>query len=140
MSEQDNGVHPVGTIGWVDLTIDDASGVRDFYRSVVGWGTSEVEMGGYSDFCMTIPGTEKAVAGVCHARGGNAGLPAQWLVYITVADLDASLARCRELGGEVVAGPKGKPGSQRYAVIRDPAGAVAALYEPGAAGAGSTSG
>ena len=83
--------------------------------------------------------SEQAVAGVCHARGSNAGLSPQWLVYITVADLDASLARCRELGGEVLAGPKGKPGSQRYAVIRDPAGAVAALYEPGAAaGSGET--
>ena len=119
----------VGSIGWVDLTVDDAAGVRDFYREVVGWGASEVDMGGYSDFCMLEDGTEKPVAGVCHGRGGNAGLPPVWLVYITVADLDASAARCAELGGRVIA-PARSAGGGRFCVIEDPAGAVAALYEP----------
>jgi predicted enzyme related to lactoylglutathione lyase len=27
----------VGKIGWLDLTVDDADAVRDFYREVVGW-------------------------------------------------------------------------------------------------------
>lgn len=47
----------------------------------------------------------------------------------TVADLDASLAACRARGGEVVSDvtPLGAHG--RYAVIRDPAGAVAALVQ-----------
>jgi len=42
----------------------------------------------------------------------------------------------------VLAGPKGSEGKPRYAIVRDPAGAVAALYDPGPAapGAGSTSG
>ena len=29
---------PVGTIGWTDLTVPDADGLRDFYSAVVGWG------------------------------------------------------------------------------------------------------
>jgi predicted enzyme related to lactoylglutathione lyase len=52
-----------------------------------------------------------------------------WLVYISVADLDASLAACTERGGVVVTGPKNAGGGSRYAVIRDPAGAVAALHQ-----------
>lgn len=118
-----------GTIGWHDLTVDDASGVRDFYASVVGWRPEPVDMGGYEDFNMRLPNRQEAVAGVCHARGTNEGLPAQWLLYVVVEALDESLERCRELGGEVVAGPRGLGGS-RYAVIRDPAGAACALYEP----------
>jgi predicted enzyme related to lactoylglutathione lyase len=120
----------VGTIGWTDLTVDNAQEVRDFYQQVVGWGTSEVDMGGYSDFCMNPPGGDP-VAGICHARGTNTGLPAQWLPYITVEDLDASVARCEALGGKVLAGPKGGGGQARYCIIQDPAGAVAALYAPG---------
>ena len=27
----------VGSIGWVDLSVDDAHGLRDFYAAVVGW-------------------------------------------------------------------------------------------------------
>jgi predicted enzyme related to lactoylglutathione lyase len=67
---------------------------------------------------------------VCHARGTNAGLPPHWLVYITVADLDQSISTCKDLGGEVIVGPKGMGSHGRYCVIRDPAGAVAALIEP----------
>jgi predicted enzyme related to lactoylglutathione lyase len=128
-------VPEVGSIGWADLTVDDAARVRDFYRQVAGWAATEVDMGGYSDFVMHGAGAGRAVAGVCHARGANAGLPPVWLVYITVADLDASASRCVELGGRVVA-PARVAGGGRFCVIEDPAGAVAALYEP-ALGAGA---
>src|ERR1019366_80473 len=117
-----------GTIAWVDLTVPDAPAIRDFYQAVTGWSASEVPMGDYSDFSLA-PGPDAApVAGICHARGVNAELPAQWLVYIIVADLDVSIARCLERGGEVLVGPKSLGGDNRYCVIRDPAGAVAALF------------
>ncbi|MBW8873323.1 MAG: hypothetical protein JF614_00025 [Acidobacteria bacterium] len=45
-----------------------------------------------------------------------------------VADLDASIARCLERGGKVVAGRRSM-GQARFCVIQDPAGAVAALYQ-----------
>lgn len=116
-----------GTISWQDLTVADAEGVRDFYQAVVGWKPEPIPMGGYSDFAMSAEGT--AVAGICHARGGNADLPPQWLIYITVEDLDHSLAECHRLGGSLIAGPRGYGGG-RYCVIKDPAGAVCALYQP----------
>jgi len=120
----------LGRIGWTDLTVPDAETIRDFYGEVVGWEPEPVDMGGYSDFNMNVPGDGMPAAGICHARGANADLPAQWLVYITISDLDASLASCRRRGGTVVSGPKDLGTAGRYAVIRDPAGAVAALFEP----------
>jgi uncharacterized protein len=117
-----------GSIGWVDLTVPDAAHIRDFYAKVTGWEPQSVEMGGYKDFTMIAP-TGDAVAGICHARGVNAGLPAQWLVYIVVENLDASLEHVLTLGGKVLALPRGSPGQGRICVIQDPAGAVAALYE-----------
>jgi len=117
-----------GEVLWIDLTVPEAERVRDFYREVVGFEVGGVDMGGYEDFELSPPGG-RPVAGVCHARAGNAGLPAQWLVYFAVDDLDASLERTREGGGEVIAGPKRMPGHGRYAVVRDPSGAVAALFE-----------
>ena len=118
-----------GQIGWVDLTVADAPALRDFYARVTGWTPSPVEMGDYQDFCMSAA-DGRVVAGICHARGENAGLPPVWLVYITVADLDESLRRCVEGGGAVRVVPQGMGGMGRYAVIQDPAGAVAALFEP----------
>ena len=116
-----------GTVAWADLTVEDAEGLKEFYSSVTGWEIMPVDMGGYSDYCMATNGTP--VAGVCHARGVNANLPPSWIIYIVVADLDASVERCRVLGGEVIAGPKSYGPGARYCVIRDSAGAVAALYE-----------
>lgn len=116
-----------GSIGWIDLTVEDAGRLRDFYREVAGWEAGDADMGGYSDYFMSPPGGD-AVAGVCHARGGNADLPPYWLIYIVVADLDQSIEGCRANGGEVIAGPKSM-GDARYCVIRDPAGAVCALYQ-----------
>lgn len=117
-----------GTIGWIDLTVQNAPQIRDFYRSVVGWGFEEVSMGDYADFNMTEASSNKAVSGICHARGMGADIPPQWMIYITVADLEASMARCVALGGVVLTRIKEMDG--RVCVIRDPAGAVAALYEP----------
>lgn len=117
----------VGGIAWRDLTVEDAPGIRDFYKSVVGWASAPVEMGDYDDFNM-LDAEGRAVAGVCHARGLNADLPPQWLVYIIVEDVQVSVDRCREEGGEVLVEPR-MMGTDRYCVIRDPAGAVSALYQ-----------
>jgi predicted enzyme related to lactoylglutathione lyase len=121
-----------GTIAWCDLTTPNADSVRDFYAHVAGWTPRAEAMEGYSDYSMLPAGGNDPVAGICHARGPNADLPAQWLVYIVVEDVDSSAARCVERGGEVVAGPRPMAGG-RFAVIRDPAGAVCALFTPPAA-------
>ena len=120
----------IGSIGWIDLTVDNAEEVSEFYATVTGWRPEPVVMGGYDDFNMVTPESGEPAAGVCHARGGNADLPAVWMIYIVVADLDASVDACRKTGGEVLAGPRSM-GRDRYCVIRDPAGAVAALYQNG---------
>jgi predicted enzyme related to lactoylglutathione lyase len=121
----------IGSVGWMDLTVPDAEKVKSFYEQVVGWKSSGVDMIEYEDYCMNEPDSEKPVAGICHARGTNADLPPQWLIYISVADLEASMASCRALGGEVIAGSKSMGETARYCVIRDPAGAVAGLYQEG---------
>lgn len=118
-----------GLVGWVDLTVDNAPEVRDFYRAVIGWEYREVPMeGDYADYSMTTMEGQD-VTGICHARGPNEGLPAQWLVYFTVTDLDLALSEVRERGGGLLRAPF-EMEAGRYAVIRDPAGAVCALFQP----------
>lgn len=127
MSQQKN---PPGTILWTDLTVENAETVRRFYSEVVGWESRGVDMGGYQDFNMVPPGQDTPAAGICHARGGNRELPPYWLIYLSVENLDASLQRCAALGGKLLLGPKSIEGQGRYCIIADPAGAVAALFEP----------
>jgi predicted enzyme related to lactoylglutathione lyase len=118
-----------GTLIGLDLTVQDADGLRDFYASVVGWEVEPFNMGEYSDYFMKAPSTGDTVSGICHARGDNADLPPQWLTYVVVADLDESLRRVDEGGGTRATAIKGEAGSTRYCVIRDPAGAHIALME-----------
>lgn len=120
---------PVGSVGWMDLTVKDAVAVKDFYRDVVGWTATGLDMGGYEDFLMIPPGSEAPAAGVCHARGPNADLPGGWLVYITVEDLDRSLERVTSMGGRVRGQVRSAGGMGRFCIIEDPSGAVSALFE-----------
>ncbi len=119
----------VGKIGWIDISVDDATGLREFYQKVVGWRTESVSMGEYSDYSMIMPGSGEAVTGICHARGSNADLHGRWLIYIVVEDVDASSATCRANGDKVVVEPRGLAGG-KFCVIEDPSGATAALYQP----------
>ena len=117
-------------INWVDLTVDDAETVRDFYVAVAGWRVQPLSIGYYEEYSLcTAEG--QPVAGVCHARGSNTGLPTQWLIYITVEDLDAAIAACEAHGGRMVRDPAPLMGG-RMCVLADPAGAVAAYYQPAA--------
>jgi predicted enzyme related to lactoylglutathione lyase len=110
-------------IGWIDLTVDDAVELKGFYAAVTGMDTSAVSMGEYDDFCLNRPGGD-AVAGVCHRRGDNASVPPGWMVYFTVANLDAAIEAAKAGGGELVHGPGGG-----MAFVRDPAGNHFALYQ-----------
>lgn len=119
----------VGTIMWHDLTVADAESVRDFYKAVAGWDAVALDMQGYSDYLMTAPGLPEPLAGVCHARGSNAGLPPQWLMYVVVESVDRSAAECERLGGKVLSGPRAMSGGL-FCLIEDPAGAICGLYQP----------
>ncbi len=118
---------PAGSVAWIDLTVTDAPGVRDFYKEVVGWDSDGCKMDGYEDYNMKPGGTDHPVAGICHARETNADMPTSWMIYITVPDIEVAAAKCKERGGKVLLGPKGD--SARFCVIEDPAGAVCALWE-----------
>ena len=119
----------IGKIGWIDMTADDATGLRNFYQKVVGWKVEDTSMGNYSDYTMMSPADSEAIAGVCHARGSNKDMPGGWLIYITVADVEASAAACVANGGQIVVAPSSLAGGV-FCVIADPGGATCALYQP----------
>ena len=128
---------------WVDVmveTSDQRQAVMDFYSSLYGW-TWEVggeEMGYYS--IANLDG--EPVMGVGQGPGGAGAM----VPYFTTDDLDASIARAKELGGNVFMGPQVVGGAGAMALVADPTGAVHGLwqaadfkgfgvvYEPGAPG------
>ncbi len=128
--EHDHGHGPTpGTMAWLDLSVPDAAAARDFYAGVVGWTAEPAPMDGYEDWTMSGADGE-AAAGICYARGENAGLPPVWIPYFAVTDLDAAVSAATGAGGTVVAGPQ-RDGGSGYAVLRDPAGATFAVFQAG---------
>ena len=119
----------IGSITWFDLTVPNAEEIKSFYKEVVGWKSENVNMGEYNDFNMQSPDSGDTKTGICHKKGGNVDFPSQWLIYITVKNVDESAKLCKENGGKVLVGPKEMSGYGRYCVIEDPAGAVCALFE-----------
>lgn len=116
----------IGKILWHDLTVPDAEGARDFYAAVVGWKHEPVPVGDYQDYSMQAENGD--TVGVCHARGQNAGVPAQWLMYVKVKSVAESIAAATSRGGTVVHGPRKVMGAM-FAILRDPAGAVIGIME-----------
>lgn len=128
--DHDHGHGPTpGTMAWLDLSVPDAAAARDFYAGVVGWTAEPAPMDGYEDWTMSGADGE-AAAGICYARGENAGLPPVWIPYFAVTDLDAAVSAATGAGGTVVAGPQ-RDGGSGYAVLRDPAGATFAVFQAG---------
>jgi len=62
---------------------------------------------------------------------GDSGTPPHWSVTFGVDDADATAAKVRQLGGEVVKGPFDAPWT-RMVLVRDPQGAtfLAAQFVP----------
>ncbi len=102
-----------GAIVSADLTVERTEEIRDFYQNVIGWTVEDMAMkdddGSYNDYVMK-DAEGKWVGGVCHHRGSNIGIPPQWITYVNVGDIGASVQRCKDLGGAVVKSLKTKLG------------------------------
>lgn len=120
----------LGEIAWLDLTVEDAEGIRDFYQQVVGWNVHEVPMGDYVDYSMFSKASGQPASGICHARGANADLPPMWLPYFLVLDVELAAQAVKDLGGSLYTEIKSM-GTDKFVVIKDPAGAACALYQKG---------
>ena len=117
----------IGAVTWMDLTVADATKVSDFYSKVVGWTIQGFDMKGYEDYCMNDTQSGETQAGICHARGTNAGLPPTWLPYITVDDIDKSLEEVIANGGKVAGEKRNNGQGGFYCLVQDPAGAYVML-------------
>jgi len=110
----------IGRIAWLTLVVSDVSTVCRFYEQVVGWTTASTNVDG--GFEMRRPDGVSA-AEICLAGGDNVGIPPVWILSLPVDDLEKSLRRVREGGGEIIK----ESTDAGHAVIRDPIGGCIAL-------------
>ena len=116
-------VNAPGALAWNELHTPDIDAGQRFYGDLFGWTFEPFGEGPEQYF--VIRNGDRRNGGVSDAM--PEGAPPHWLTYFGVEDLDAALAQVGELGGGTLAGPI-DIGIARIGVVRDPQGAVLALY------------
>ncbi|MFJ6753099.1 VOC family protein [Streptomyces sp. NPDC091266] len=112
-----------GSLGWVELATRDADGAQAFYQRVFGWSVTT-----HAQYTQWGIGT--AVFGgmsLLDERYPDE-VPAHWLPYFMVEDVDATSARATESGGTLLVPPTDVPEGPRVAMIRDPQGGVFGIH------------
>ncbi len=91
---------------------NDLDAMADFYRQLFGW-----EAAGFDADYRLVPLEEGVGGGLmrCHD-----GMPPYVTVYVAVDDLDATLARAKDLGGKVLLAPTPIEGVGGFALFQDP--------------------
>jgi uncharacterized protein len=117
---------------WHDLMTTDAARSQAFYTALFDWQIESMPMMG-SVYRMILCGPGP-IGGIVEEKA----IPvSHWMAYVAVKDVDASAARCKELGGSVCVPPTDIPNVGRFAVCGDPQGAYFTLFNglPDSAGA-----
>jgi len=121
-------VNDVGCMGWNELQTRDPETAATFYSELFGWTTEPIEQDGATVYVTIKNQAGWMNGGIMPMTGQQGDAPSFWITYFIVTSCDDAVARVKELGGGVLAGPM-EPGGGRIAVVSEPQGAVFAVFE-----------
>lgn len=116
-----------GRFVWFELLTSDPKAAIAFYTEVLGWTTQAFGASGYTMFAAS----QGPLGGVTQLPelAKQAGAPPYWQANVEVANVEASVAKVKELGGKVIH-TENVPDVGNFAIITDPQGAVISLFTP----------
>jgi hypothetical protein len=120
-----------GAFSWSELMTGDPAAAAAFYGPLFGWRIETVDMGGGPYHLLKVG--ETAIGGIMKTPAEAGPMPPAWGSYVTVDQVDATVARVTALGGKVVVPAMDIPGVGRMAVIADPQGATLNVMQYSAA-------
>ena len=108
--------------------MDDVPKGVAFYQALFGWDIElgAPEVGGYS-----IAHQDGHIVAAISPKMAGPDAPTVWTTYLATDDTDATAAKVKGAGGQVLAGPMDVMEEGRMAVAMDPAGAVFGLWQAG---------
>src|SRR5581483_8156071 len=104
---------------WHDLMAADVEGAKKFYGELFGWHFKRGDAGEYEH----IMAGEQGIGGIMQLDK-KMGAPPHWLGYVTVDDVDASVAAIKQHGGKVHVPKIEIPEVGQFAITADPTGGV----------------
>ena len=120
-------VNDSSCLTWNELQTRNPETAAAFYTELFDWETETIEENGQPVY-VTIKNAGSSNGGIMPMTEQHGDAPPYWLTYFTVSSCDAAVAKVRELGSGVLAGPMNL-GAGRNAVVTDPQGAAFALFE-----------
>ncbi len=116
-----------GAFSWSELMTSDPAAASDFYSKLFGWTVKEMgpEMGNY----RVANVGEQGVAGLMQTPAEAQGMPPRWGVYVTVNNVDETLAQAKSMGATVCMEPMDVPTVGRMAGFSDPQGAMISIIQ-----------
>ncbi|WP_418316301.1 VOC family protein [Piscinibacter sakaiensis] len=116
-------VHLQGKFVWCEHLSNDSAAASRFYEQLFDWHTEAMPMG-EQRYSMVMNDGD----GIGGYREAPAGMPAHWLSYISVADVDAAHKTAVASGAKAQMEPMDMGEVGRGSVITDPTGATVALW------------
>jgi predicted enzyme related to lactoylglutathione lyase len=119
-----------GHFSWHELLTSDHEAAFSFYSELFGWERTEsMDMGEMGTYQMYGPrGMEGFSYGGMMNKPAEMPGPPSWIYYMMVPEVEASVTKIRELGGQVLQGPIEVPGGDMIAYCMDPQGGVFAVH------------
>ena len=128
MSEMPPPMMQAGCFGWNELITSDVEASKDFYARMFGWSAETRTMAPGWDYTMFLLGG-RPVAGMFAISPEMGPVPPHWLSYVLSDDVDADLVKAKAAGATVLKEPLEVPDTGILAIVRDPQGAVFALWK-----------
>jgi uncharacterized protein len=119
---------PAGTPCWVDVSVDDVPKAVAFYQALFGW---DIQLGGPEVGGYSVAHSGGRIVGAVSPKMGPPDAPSAWMTYLATDDVDATVAKIKGAGGQILAEPMDVMEEGRMAVAMDTAGAVFALWQGG---------
>jgi predicted enzyme related to lactoylglutathione lyase len=120
-----------GRFDWHELQTRDCARALRFYQALCGWTATDASAGNPRE--RHLCSLDGVAVGAVTISQAPPHVPAFWLPFLSVGELDDSVAKVRALGGRVLREPAPAPGAGRLAVAFDPRGALFGLRAAGAA-------
>ena len=120
----------VGQFVWYEFLSTDVEASMAYYTEVMGWKTMPFEESDkpYTMFCVG----DQPIGGVSElpeeVKAQN--IPSHWMASVMVDDVDKTVSRAKELGGQIHLPAFDIKNVGRYSVIGDKEGAALGLFKP----------
>jgi predicted enzyme related to lactoylglutathione lyase len=116
-----------GMFCWQELMTTNIDQAADFYKDLLGWDYSTMDMGDQN--YTVIKNQSDEIGGMMILPPEMKGVPPHWKTYFAVKNIDETIAVIRNNDGNVLMGPQDIPETGQLAICIAPDGTVFSLFQ-----------